>query len=719
MTESPGYVWAMDFDATDTRVNFQTLFESAPGLYLVLDPELRIVAVSDNYLRATMTKRHEILGRNLFEVFPDNPDDPEATGVANLQASLGRVIRRQVPDTMAVQKYDVARPDGGGFEVRYWSPRNTPVLGHDGQLTHIIHQVEDVTELVMLQQQDDRAQQQTAELQARTERMQAEILRRSDELHQANRFLATLLDNLDVGVAAMNAQGEWTVFNQALRELYDVPEDWAPQLVAQRLADLTFKPDGAPLPLEESPLMRALRGEHVRAADVLVQAPDQHERTFVAHAQPITTSDGRRLGAVAALHDVTAMRRAERFRACEQQVTRILSTAPTVEDAAPDVLQAVADTLGWPHAELWLIDSLNDTLHLVAAYSAPRSRLDGPVGGTVDKGVGITGTVWATGQPLWVPDITASAHLATEESLARAQACDHLGIRTVLAVPVRDGDTVLGVLTCYADTPEHDQDLLAMLLGSIASQIGLFVATRRAADLRGQLSRTRDDFLTLVGHKLRTPLAIIASNASLLTDEPHAAADDVRLMLQTINRNAGSLCDLVDDLLELAGLESGHLALTVTALDLADVVAAAIVAAGPAAAANAVRLHTDLPDHLAMHGDAARLRQLVDNLISNAIKYSPGGGDVHLHLRDEAGVAELRVSDRGIGIPSADHHQLFGRFYRASNVAHQGIPGTGLGLALARTIAELHHGTITLDTAHQPGTSLLLRLPGHTATPKR
>ena len=87
--------------------NFQALFESAPGLYLVLDPAFRIVAVTDAYLDATMTKRDDILGRNIFDVFPDNPDDPEATGVANLRASLERVRDRRVPDTMAVQKYDI------------------------------------------------------------------------------------------------------------------------------------------------------------------------------------------------------------------------------------------------------------------------------------------------------------------------------------------------------------------------------------------------------------------------------------------------------------------------------------------------------------------------------------------------------------------------------------------------------------------------------------
>ena len=173
------------------EVDFLALFQATPGLYLVLEPGLRIVAVSDAYLRATMTVREEILGRGIFEVFPDNPDDPAATGAANLRASLQRVLDRRGPDTMAVQKYDVTRPAavGGGFEVRYWSPCNTPVLGPDGGLAYIIHQVEDVTDFVLLQQQGDHAQQQSAELRERTEQMQAEILRRSRELHEANKAL--------------------------------------------------------------------------------------------------------------------------------------------------------------------------------------------------------------------------------------------------------------------------------------------------------------------------------------------------------------------------------------------------------------------------------------------------------------------------------------------------------------------------------------------------
>ena len=132
--------------------DYRALFESAPGSYLVLTPELRIVAVSDAYLRATMTSRENILGRYLFEVFPDNPDDPGASGVNNLSASLMLALETRKPQVMTVQKYDIRRPnsEGGGFEERYWSPRNTPVLGKDGRVAYVIHQMEDVTELVRL-----------------------------------------------------------------------------------------------------------------------------------------------------------------------------------------------------------------------------------------------------------------------------------------------------------------------------------------------------------------------------------------------------------------------------------------------------------------------------------------------------------------------------------------------------------------------------------------
>lgn len=172
-------------------VDFELLFQSAPGLYLVLDPDLVIVAVSDAYVTATMTVRENILGRGVFEVFPDNPDDRDASGVGNLRASLERVLRSRAVDAMAVQKYDIRRPaeEGGGFEVRWWSPVNSPVMGREGELRYIIHCVEDVTEYVRLEEHRSEEAAATSELRAATARMEAEVLRRSAQLREANEQL--------------------------------------------------------------------------------------------------------------------------------------------------------------------------------------------------------------------------------------------------------------------------------------------------------------------------------------------------------------------------------------------------------------------------------------------------------------------------------------------------------------------------------------------------
>jgi signal transduction histidine kinase len=178
--------------------DFRALFESAPGLYLVLTSDLTIVAASNAYLQATMTKRDDILGRRLFEVFPDNPDDPASTGVSNLKTSLGRVLQNRAADSMAVQKYDIRRPDseGGGFEERFWSPVNCPVLAPDGTLAYIIHRVEDVTEFMRLKQHRVEQDELTRELRTRAERMEGEIYLRAQEVQEANRRLVAANEEL-------------------------------------------------------------------------------------------------------------------------------------------------------------------------------------------------------------------------------------------------------------------------------------------------------------------------------------------------------------------------------------------------------------------------------------------------------------------------------------------------------------------------------------------
>lgn len=171
--------------------DYQALFEAAPDLYLVLRSDLTIVAVSNAYAQATLTRREDILGRGIFEVFPDNPNEPTATGSRNLRESLERVLKNRKSDSMAVQKYDIQRLEGG-FEERFWSPLNTPVLDARGEVVYIIHKVEDVTEFVRLKQQHRKELESGVEARERISKAEAEVFQRAQEISEANRKLREL-----------------------------------------------------------------------------------------------------------------------------------------------------------------------------------------------------------------------------------------------------------------------------------------------------------------------------------------------------------------------------------------------------------------------------------------------------------------------------------------------------------------------------------------------
>lgn len=180
---------AAELELRRSRAVFENLFTSLPGHFLVLTPELKIVAASDAYLESTMTKREEIVGREMFEVFPDNPDDPESDGTSKLRASLQRVCENKTAETLAIVKYDIPRPDGV-FEERYWSPINSPVLGVNRQLEYIIHRAEDVTDFM-------RQNSQSAGGDTAMERMKAEIFHSSQMLQATNRKLETANKELE------------------------------------------------------------------------------------------------------------------------------------------------------------------------------------------------------------------------------------------------------------------------------------------------------------------------------------------------------------------------------------------------------------------------------------------------------------------------------------------------------------------------------------------
>jgi hypothetical protein len=175
-------------ERTVINQDFRLFFESSPGLYLLLSTDLTILAATDAYLEATLTDREQIVGRYLFDIFPDNPEDKETNAVDNMQASIDRVLKNKAPDTWADQRHDVRRPPsgGGGFETRYWRPTNYPVFDSKGEVKYILHSVENVTEFVNLK---EKGSEELAKYSHHLEKVNKKLIRANKQLTSQNEEL--------------------------------------------------------------------------------------------------------------------------------------------------------------------------------------------------------------------------------------------------------------------------------------------------------------------------------------------------------------------------------------------------------------------------------------------------------------------------------------------------------------------------------------------------
>ncbi|MGZ8455503.1 MAG: PAS domain-containing sensor histidine kinase [Gemmatirosa sp.] len=281
---------APDDGGDPAALDFHAIFEAAPGIHLVLAPDpprFTMLAASDARLAATLATREETVGQPLFEVFADaNPENPEPSGVANLRASLETVLLTGAEHRMAVQRYDLRRPDGG-WEVRYWAPRNVPVLAPDGAVRCIVHHVQDVTDLVLEREATAAAERRTAELRA-------------------------VLESMSDGVLIGSVDGISLANRAALRQLgYARPEELHRRIGT--LADEVRTRDaasGAAIPIERHAFMRALAGERV-VQDLLVRhRVTGEDRVMHCVAAPVVVG-GAVIAAVTVHTDVTDARRAD------------------------------------------------------------------------------------------------------------------------------------------------------------------------------------------------------------------------------------------------------------------------------------------------------------------------------------------------------------------------------------------------------------------------
>jgi len=227
-----------------------------------------------------------------------------------------------------------------------------------------------------------------------------------------------------------------------------------------------------------------------------------------------------------------------------------------------------------------------------------------------------------------------------------------------------------------------------------------------------ELDRLKDEFLSLVSHELRTPLTSIRGYLDLVLDEEAGELNpEQRRFLKAVERNSGRLLRLVGDLLFVAQADAGRLTLERAKVDVAALAADCVEAARPVADQRSIELHLAAVPVPALVGDRGRLAQVLDNLVSNALKFTPEGGRVEVRTSVTDDYVRIEVEDSGIGIPAEEQPRLFERFFRAASATEQAIPGTGLGLAIVKAIVEAHAGRIEVVSAPGKGTTFLVELP--------
>jgi signal transduction histidine kinase len=391
------------------------------------------------------------------------------------------------------------------------------------------------------------------------------------------------------------------------------------------------------------------------------------------------------------------------------EISRELTSMVSLEPLLHQIVQVAAELTSGEAASILLLNTRTGELRFRAASGDPAGQLrDIPV--PVEDS--IAGAVLLSGEPAIISDTHSDPR--HYEVVGRRIGRE---TRSLLAVPLHIKDRRIGVLEAInkqggGGFDQEDVETLTTLASQAAVAIEnarLVGDLRRAYEQLGELDRLKSDFIAIASHELRTPLGLILLYAAMLREQMGDAGGQ---QLDAVLRAAMRLRHIMETMLNLRYLETGEMELSPELFDLRTEVQDACEDYGTIAETGGLTLATDLPaEEISILADREKVRVVLDNLISNAVKFTPSGGRVQISLARQEDEVEVSVADTGIGISSEDLDRIFDRFYQVEDHMTRRHGGMGLGLSIVKGLVELHGGRVSVESVLGQGSRFAISLP--------
>jgi signal transduction histidine kinase len=425
------------------------------------------------------------------------------------------------------------------------------------------------------------------------------------------------------------------------------------------------------------------------------------------------TSGAAPAGAGELRHDVDALQRQteklSRILEISQQLTSTLSLEPLLQQ----IIVAATELTDTEAASIMLYDEKAGELRFAAAtgtHAEQLSRKTVPIEGSV------AGEIWKSRRAMLI----TQADQDPRHYDRIGQVID-FRTRSILGVPMSIKERCIGVLEALnkcGDMPFTEED--AQVLSTLAAQAAVAIqnaqlvsALQSAYKKLGELDKLKSDFIAIASHELRTPLGLVLGYASMLKDETGGAAAE---KLNVVVQSALHLRELIEDMVNLRHLETGETALQLTTFDVQDLVQSVCADCDSLITAKRQTISVQVPEPIQICADRAQITIVLNNLLTNAIKFTPDGGRIVVRADPCERDVWLSVTDSGVGIPAADLERIFERFYQVEPHLTRRQGGMGLGLPIAKEMVELHGGRIWAESVVGKGSRFTFTLPLKTST---